>query len=876
MQDGGDGSETGSCVGRIRTLLGETESLLRAVRFEEAVNRARQAVHLAEVCGAAPPALQAESLLILASMLEEVGEPTEALVRAEEAVDRFEALSNDAGDEGLASALVVLGRLATVLGDGERAEKALLRAVRLDERLHGVDHPEVAADLSALGALYERQGRFDEAERALSRSLEIDRRASGDDHPRTASGRSDLAMLLMGSGEPADLDRAETLLLRALEIHRREHGELHPAVATDLTNLAGLHVLRGEHASAEPLLRRAVEIDQQLLGDLHPDLLTGLSNLAWSLAALGRPQESLEWMRLVVERDTRLINRVFSVSSERRRSDFVDEIRENLEGFLSLVLHHLCGSPEAVRLGFELVLRRKGLELEALAAGRELAESTADQATRKLAEELRNVRRRLGELQLAPAVPPEEGPVLEQEGAALEAREEDLETELARALPRLDLERRLHAVDSHRLAAALPPASWLIEILRFQPFHEAAVPTADDGAWGGSRYVAFLLPAGTPEDLQMIDLGEAEPIDRAVLELRRRLDPWGRSARVPYRAPRNRPPSPPQEDGFEIWARELRRRVIDPLVRRRGQTGIEPRHLLVSPDGPLAAVPFEVLPDRSRGFLSDRYEIHYLSAARDVLRATAAGEPRPERAVVLADPDFDLGGIPWQRPFGALPGTREEGRRIARLLDAELWLGEEALEGPLRGVDSPEILHLATHGFFFTEDEAGFARLPVEDPMLRSGLALAGANTRLRGDSLPPEAGDGLLPAKDVAGLDLRRTRLVVLSACETGLGEVRSGEGVLGLRRAFVLAGAGVQVVSLWSVPDAETRTLMVDLYERMLDGQSPAEALRGARHALRRRHPDPRVWGAFVCVGPPEAKGRQPLERSLESTGSIRHPAG
>ncbi len=205
-------------------------------------------------------------------------------------------------------------------------------------------------------------------------------------------------------------------------------------------------------------------------------------------------------------------------------------------------------------------------------------------------------------------------------------------------------------------------------------------------------------------------------------------------------------------------------------------------------------------------------------------------------------------------------------------------MGGQALEGSLKALltpgHAPRMLHLATHGFFLPDqpddpdadplalhlDDRGSdalgrlsgRRLP--NPLLRSGLALAGANTWLQGDELPPEAGDGLLFAEDVTGLDLLNTELVVLSACDTGLGDIHAGEGVFGLRRAFVLAGAKTLVMSLWKVPDQQTQELMVDFYERILRGEGRAEALRGAQLALKQQYPHPRYWGAFICQGNPD----------------------
>jgi CHAT domain-containing protein len=197
------------------------------------------------------------------------------------------------------------------------------------------------------------------------------------------------------------------------------------------------------------------------------------------------------------------------------------------------------------------------------------------------------------------------------------------------------------------------------------------------------------------------------------------------------------------------------------------------------------------------------------------------------------------------------------------------WLAETALEGCLkRECRSPQILHVATHGFFleaqthrqgqspndpWLPDEGRLAGPLPENPLLRTGLVLAGANTWLTGGELPEDAEDGLLTAEDVSGLDLLATELVVLSACETGLGELKTGEGVFGLQRAFTLAGAKTLVMSLWRVPDEITAALMGHFYRRLLAGEGRADALRHAQEEVREKEPDPHFWGAFICQGDP-----------------------
>ena len=268
-----------------------------------------------------------------------------------------------------------------------------------------------------------------------------------------------------------------------------------------------------------------------------------------------------------------------------------------------------------------------------------------------------------------------------------------------------------------------------------------------------------------------------------------------------------------------------------------------------------------------------------LRRGRKAIETPTPSVPRPATTVRSAgrysrDLDRDRNAYLFHR----LPGTRAEGERVATRLGVSPWLDATVLEGRLKtACRSPRILHLATHGFFLSDQrhnpnregrglgfdlgefsgvQDGPVRLSgpmMENPMLRSGLALAGANTWLKAGNAPEEAEDGLLTAEDVTGLDLLATELVVLSACETGLGHVHVGEGVFGLRRAFVLAGAKTLVMSLWKVPDERTRELMEDFYRRLLAGEGRAEALRQAQLALKAKYPDPFYWGAFICQGDP-----------------------
>jgi CHAT domain-containing protein len=582
----------------------------------------------------------------------------------------------------------------------------------------------------------------------------------------------------------------------------------------------------------------------------------------------------------------------------------------------SIILQHLDGFPAAIRSAIDLVLQRKALASEALSTQRDVLLGGKYPALGPRLRQLATLRMQIARKTLAGPGP--EG--LEshlRELAEWNAVKEGLEADLARQIPEMNFERTMRAVDRFAIARGLPEETVLIEFVLVLVCDLEAKPRGDGERWKPPVYVALIIPAGGPDDVRMIDLGEADRIDHLIADFRARIIGTARA-----------------DDGRDMTRRRdqtgsfaqgdpgsaLREAVFDPLIPYLGGR----TRLLVAPDGDLTRLPFEVLPTADGGRLIDDYQMSYLSCGRDVLRFGAKVTGEASQPLVLADPDFDLQdtAIPtparsrfafWSRLLGRflgvraepesdialpapvpvrrsrdlerdrttyrfdrLPGTYSEGQAIAALLGVRAWLGPAALEGVLKtACRSPRILHLATHGFFLpdqpqasmtsgsgvlddpSERPGRLAGGLPENPMLRSGLALAGANKWLRSGDLPEAAEDGLLTAEDVRGLDLWATELVVLSACETGLGEIHVGERVFGLRRAFVLAGARTLVMSLWKVPDDQTRELMADYYRRLLAGEGRAEALRQAQLALKAKHPKPFFWGAFICQGDPSPLG-------------------
>ncbi|MGY3388738.1 CHAT domain-containing protein [Bradyrhizobium sp. USDA 3311] len=790
-----------------------------------------------------------------------------------------------------ARALCELSMLWLRTGDYSRADIGFHDALKVYEMISAPSADRVLA-LNGLASLREAVEDYGAARRYYVEAL---REVQGSDEGRSFSGTilSNLAQLEQKDG---NFQRAKELFEQAVAFRERRRGESAVGFATLLMNFGNLYEVMGGqaamrhepgepfYAEAEQHYRRAMQIlegsretnsrawsqalrslgwisyvrgdaeaaiayyDQAMPKGAHVDSaysavdLKTQENLATFLAVVGRTADAMQLMLEGADRDDRILRHAFSLTSERQRIAIADRCRAELYGFLSLLVRD-PSLPGGAARGLEMVLRRKGIVTEAGLLQRSLPLEGLNEETRASVEELRHLSSELARqaLQVGSVDYPIEALT------ELERRHETLSLEVARLFPKLEFERRLGQAKVTELANALPENSVLVEFVRAPILSFDALPSRGDRRWSADRYFAFVLLAASEEPVLM-DLGNAEPVDLYIEKHRRAIMGESRAA--------VRSTSAQFDTGLA-----LRRILFDPLKEAlRGSTRV-----IIAPDSNLNTLAFEVLPGEKAGYLVDEYDFSYVSVGRDLLRPATEG--LAQQPFVLANPDFDLGSpgaskepdgrrsSVFDQEFAPLPGTEAEGRAVAESLGVIPLMGDAALKTKLKEARSPLILHLATHGFFLPDQASGdsdpskqTARL--ENPMLRSGLALAGANWRAKGFLPPIEAEDGLLTAEDAAALDLSHTELVVLSACDTGLGAINS-EGVFGLRRAFMLAGARTLLISLWKVPDQPTAELFAAYYRHLLRGKGRSESLREARAEIRQRWPHPSCWGAFICQG-------------------------
>jgi CHAT domain-containing protein len=743
----------------------------------------------------------------------------------------------------VAASLNLLANISFNKGDYAKAEPLYLRALTIKQKAIGPEHPGLAFYLNNLARVYDKKGEHHKAEPLYVHALAIREKRLGPEHPFVAISLNNLANLYYNKGDNAN---AESLHKRALTIREKWLGPNHRYVAESLRNLANIYRDRKDYEQAEPLYLRALAIEEKTLGPQRPHIARTLNNLALFYATKGDIAQSIAIQSRANAVTEYNLSLNLDTGSERQKLVFLAIFSKQTDFTLSLHGRAAPNDLQALNLAFTTLLRRKARGLDAMTDTIATLRRHATSQDRALFDKLTQARSQFATLKI-------------KEPAAInsyteQARLNQLEEEIEKLEGELSarsvgFRANTQPVTLAAVQAALPAASALVEFVVYTPQDPR---TENDQP---PRYLAYLLaPQGQP---RWVDLGEAAPIDHAVEGWRRAL----RGNRVDVKR----------------LARELDEKIMRPVRSslQSGQSGPgEIRHLLIAPDGKLNLIPFAALVDEENQYLIERYNISYLTSGRDLLRLQDS-PPSQNAPLIVADPLFGtvasatVRGVQRSGTYRPLPGTKAEALAIKAVLPkASLLLQQEATEAALKRVRAPRILHIATHGFFHTDQQAQQAEMGdvaddnplasdlrlsrraalIEEPLLRSGLALSGANRNKNGDD------DGVLTALEVAGLDLWGTKLVVLSACDTGVGEVKpNGEGVQGLRRALVLAGSESQVMSLWPVTDQGAKELMIEYYRALQRGEGRSDGLRQVQLRMmrseKRRHPF--YWAAFIQSG-------------------------
>ena len=810
--------------------------------------------------------------------------------RLELAADYFEKAGLSA-DMGFLKTLATQGLLYTSMGRFSQAEIYTTKALELRKERLGETHRAVAASLNNLAVLHYDLGQYNETEKELASCisvLEQNKEGSGAAYVTVLNNRailyqsigryeqairslkealnildqfskpaprlhqriySNLALLhqLMGdyskaediysvlekkitkgSAEEANLlnnrailyllmkkeDKVEEQLKSSAEIYKNSLGENSPAYAKVISDLGNYLRYKKRFDEALPLLEKALALRNESLGESHPLYAQSQEDLAILYWKQGRMDEANELYNKLMVRSLDFIERYFPPMSESEKTKYWDLLSPRFERFYNFALQRSVKDPSILNQLLDYRIATKGLLLNSTRKlSRSILHSGNDELVRDYTEWLDNKEQLTVLYGYSREDLREQGISIDSLQDATNAMEKSLSSR-STAFSGLIFSDRKNTAD---LRTGLCSGEAIVEMIRVREFDEALLDSC--------FYAALVLKAGEEYPHYIV--------------FKKGNDLENKYARQYRLSMKNKLPD---ERSYDIY--------WSPIAKEAGNS----KRIYFSPDGIYTQLNPYTFKKPGGNYLLNELEIVLLGNPADLLDLKKVNT-NVKKATLLGFPDYGTGTIVQ------LPGTRTEVDGIQKLLKSsgyvvDEYLQKEASEYTLKAARDMSILHIATHGYFLKDVSRAswpigvLADYAKENVLLRSGLILAGASEN---DKLSPSldsSNNGILTSYEAMDLDLQGTDLVVLSACETGLGEVKAGEGVYGLQRAFMAAGADAIIMSLWKVDDTATQMLMNLFYTNWVRSGDRQQAFRQAQQQLMVKYKEPLYWGGFVMV--------------------------
>ncbi len=665
---------------------------------------------------------------------------------------------------------------------------------------------------SNLALLYQRSNKFAEAE-AIYLKLEKD---LGTSNPYYAGVLNNLALLYVQMNKP---EKVEDYLKKAAQVYKTKFGEESPNYAKVIGDQGWYYRTKERYAEAEPLLQRSMEIREKTLGTDHPDYVKSREELAILYWKNKQFDKAYSHYKIVMDKTIEFINKYFPPMSEAEKTKYWDVTFPRFQRYYNFAIDASGSMSNIMQDVFDYQTATKALLLNATSKVKNaiLKSGNADlikdylawlDAKESLAryyslskEEIRDQKINLDSIEQS----------ANRMEKSLSERSKDFSSGYT-----------TQPVSYKTIRDALTDQEALVEIIRVRNY---AQDFNDD-----SRYAALVLTKAAQEPkLVVLDNGN---------QLENRYSKYYRNSIQQKSA-----------DEFsyaQYWAR------LEPALGGK-------KVVYISPDGVYNQLNLNTLKNATGAYILNQYDLITISNSKDLLTLKAAKPIATKNATLVGFPNYGGNAV------AALPGTKVEIDAISKILktsgyQVKVLTQNEATEAALKSLKAPTVLHIATHGYFKKDSEVGengalgiSMENAQENPLLRSGLLMSGASGTIAGtNSVNLSSNDnGIVTAYEVMNMNLDGTALIVLSACETGLGEVKAGEGVYGLQRAFMVAGTNALIMSLWKVDDAATQQLMTNFYTNWAKTGNKQKAFKQAQMQLMTKYKEPYYWGAFVMMG-------------------------
>jgi CHAT domain-containing protein len=794
----------------------------------------------------------------------------------ETAMSILQRLSSE-DEEGLIGTQYNMSLVYQDLGNYEESIKLLEGILEVDESYYGRESVSYVQDLNELGYTYYLKEDFFTSEEKLLEGLGI----------LEDLGETESLLYSIVSGTLArtysaieDFDQAESYAkqaMKGMEAAGLTEGQNY---ARAIGNLAEIYMKAGKTAEANEYTKLALDTYEKLLGNKHPLYATAARRVAivkWQQEEL---DEALNYYQKTFDNYFAQINAYFPILSEEEKSKFYyNRLRPTFEQFNSFVIENRSEDPVLLSKMYDYQLATKGLIFYATNKVRESILNSGDSSLIEQYETWIGQKESLAQLFSASDLAPD---VRDFKIDSLSKAANDLEKQLGEASAVFASNFASQDLTWQDVRDKLKPGEAAVEIVRFRDFDPE-----NGGMYSGEvYYTALIVKHDTEESPEIVIMRNGSQMETKYLSNYRNAIKYQMNEVYSYRL---------------FWR---------PLSNKL--EGIN--KIYFSPDGVYNQISIYTLQNpATKKFTIDEFEFQLITNTKDLVISKAGTGQNSGQSYLFGYPNYNMGGNQTNEPDNAegeqrslgrgvsrgvrgsepsediknltrgglprgirgnllrymgsgsgmplLPGTQKEVNLIDSLYVSASakpvkYMENIALEDNIKSIKNPKTLHIATHGFFLEEPEEGDGNKDhhVSNPLLRSGLIMAGANSYIREGAIEAEQevnDDGILTAYEAMNLNLDQTDLVVLSACETGLGEVKNGEGVYGLQRAFKVAGADAIIMSMWTVDDDATQELMTIFYEEWLSGKSKRDAFNMAQKRLKDKWKKPYYWGAFVMVG-------------------------
>ncbi len=664
-----------------------------------------------------------------------------------------------------------------------------------------------------LANIYRFQKKYTDAETIFLKAIKEKEKKLGT-HPDLAHLKSGLAQLYM------DMDKTnevEKLLLSAYDINKRKLGEKNPATASAQQELGNFYRFTRNETKAIDLLQKVVNTKKEMYGEDHPNYIQALEDLAIAQSQNNTIAPAKENYLTVIANTQKYINTYFNTLNDNEKTLYWDKTSNRLQRFYSFVCHNSEAHPDLINPFYNSAINTKGFLLSNSSQIRDIIAESTDPGLKDTYKQWRLTKEHLNSaFQLSKEELTEERINLD----SLQRRADELERELSSKSAEFKASREVQITNAQSIQTLLKENEAAIEIIEVNDYL--------NGFTGKQTFKALMVK---PSGVKLIHLGDAEVIAAAIKAFREKTIE-----------------RKPENEAYEAtW------KVLDTEL-----TGVTKLYLAL--DGAYHQLSINALKDLNGKYILDKYTIQFVGNTKDLinLKQSDTKWSKPKNALLIGNPFYGKNEMVAQ-----LPGTETEVKNIKKTLSAfgvinEALIGVNATETKVKKAKSPSILHIATHGYFLP-DVSNIEATKVlgvdvnaakQNPLLRSGVLLANCDNVFDENYRAGDADNGILTAYEAMTMNLSKTDLVVLSACETGLGSVKQGEGVFGLQRAFLIAGAKSIIMSLWSVSDAATMELMTLFYTNYAKTGDKQTAFANAQKQLKTKYKDPFFWSAFVML--------------------------